>query len=193
MALALAEKGYAETTVADSSSWPESAAGPSTSSSRARRPAVLAAYDYGVEYVLGAMAEAAGADPRRRLARPPALRPGHLPRDPGVQPAFAWALARRGTGCRPGGPRAPRGDFALFSERTRRAHEIARTQDPGLPELPEAIFRLHTGGMDELVRGRLRTGGGAANLVDLTEPAIEMTLALFGDTGTSIEVGRGKI
>lgn len=70
--------------------------------------------------------------------------------------------------------------FAQFTERTRRLHEIARSENPSLPALPNAVFELHTGGMDELIREVLRTKGPGA-LPDLAEPATTATLALFGD------------
>jgi AcrR family transcriptional regulator len=70
--------------------------------------------------------------------------------------------------------------LALFTERTKRIHELARREDGSVGELPDEVFALHTGGMDELVREFLRTHEPAA-LVELTEPAIAATLALLGD------------
>jgi hypothetical protein len=70
--------------------------------------------------------------------------------------------------------------FRLFSERTRRLHALARRQDAALPPLPDAAFDLHTGGMDELVRERLRSRGAQA-LPQLADPAYRATVVLFGD------------
>ncbi len=67
---------------------------------------------------------------------------------------------------------------ALFSERTKRAYELGRRQDPSLPKLPDDLFLLHTGGMDELVRECLRTSGATA-LPKLVDRAHAATLALL--------------
>jgi hypothetical protein len=69
--------------------------------------------------------------------------------------------------------------FELFSDRTRRIHELARRQEPSLPALPPEAYALHTGGTDEMIREWIRTRG-AETLPDLTEPALAATFALFG-------------
>lgn len=45
-------------------------------------------------------------------------------------------------------------------------------------ELPPAVFALFTGGLDELIRDRLRTGS-VAGLEDLADPLVEATYAIF--------------
>jgi AcrR family transcriptional regulator len=57
--------------------------------------------------------------------------------------------------------------------------EFARERNDGLRELPPAVFALYTGGLDELIRDRLRTGSPEA-LRDLVEPVLDATYALFG-------------
>lgn len=47
--------------------------------------------------------------------------------------------------------------FALLAERMRLVYERGRRQDPTLPELPRELHALIIGGLDELVRERLRT------------------------------------
>ena len=42
------------------------------------------------------------------------------------------------------------------------------------------VFRIHTGGVDELIRECLRERGAEA-LPELAEPAARATLAMFGD------------
>jgi AcrR family transcriptional regulator len=58
-------------------------------------------------------------------------------------------------------------------------NELARTQEPQLPEVPPEVFALYAGGLDELIRDRLRTGDADA-LHDLTAPVLTATFALFG-------------
>ena len=58
-------------------------------------------------------------------------------------------------------------------------NELARRTDPSLPPLPPAVFALYTGGLDELIRDRLRTAKPEA-LRELVEPVLEATYALFG-------------
>lgn len=58
-------------------------------------------------------------------------------------------------------------------------NELAREQEPRLPQVPPEVFALYAGGLDELIRDRLRTGDAAA-LTDLAEPVLTATFALFG-------------
>jgi hypothetical protein len=96
------------------------------------------------------------------------------------QPAFARALHVEVLAAGPAALARRAEVLGVFSDRTRRIHELAREQDPALPELPVGLFSLHTGGMDELVREWLRTNGAGA-LPGLATNAIDATLALLGD------------
>jgi AcrR family transcriptional regulator len=58
-------------------------------------------------------------------------------------------------------------------------NELARGTDSSLPPLPPAVFALYTGGLDELIRDRLRTAKPEA-LLELVEPVLDATYALFG-------------
>jgi AcrR family transcriptional regulator len=178
---AVSEKGYAATTVADV----VDRAGVSRRTFYEQFPGkeecFVAAYDYGVEVVLGRMAEAAQArevgDWRARLRSDLETYLQVL----ADEPEFAWALHVEVLGAGQAALERRATVFELFSERTRLAHENARAADPELPELPPEIFRLHTGGMDELIRECLRTRGADA-LPELAGPTVEMTFALFGET-----------
>lgn len=180
-AQAVADKGYALTTVSDI----VERAGVSRRTFYEQFPGkeecFLAAYDYGVEIVLGRMAEAARAgeadDWRARLRSDLETYLQVL----AAEPDFAWSLHIEVLGAGQAALERRATIFELFSERTRRAHENARADDPELPELPAEIFRLHTGGMDELIRECLRTRG-AAGLPELAGPAVEMTFAMFGES-----------
>ena len=95
------------------------------------------------------------------------------------EPAFAWALHIEvlAAGTRALERRAE--IFALFTQRTRRIHELAGERDPSLPGLPREVFMLHTGGMDELIREHLRTHG-AKTLPSIAGPAVAAPRAMLG-------------
>jgi len=69
--------------------------------------------------------------------------------------------------------------LAMLAGRVVALNQVARTQDSSLPEVPPEVFALYTGGLDELIRDRLRTAG-AEGLRDLAEPLVRATTALFG-------------
>ncbi len=117
---------------------------------------------------------------RRRLARARPLGPDDVPGDAGREPAFARAIHIESVAAGDAALERRAQIFALFTDRTRRIHELARSQERSLPELPDEVFQLHTGGMDELIREQLRTRG-ADRLAELIEPLIAATLALLGD------------
>ena len=48
--------------------------------------------------------------------------------------------------------------LGLLASRIANFNELARSADPALPPLPPAVFALYTGGLDELISDRLRTG-----------------------------------
>jgi AcrR family transcriptional regulator len=58
-------------------------------------------------------------------------------------------------------------------------NELAREQEPQLPQLPPEVFALYAGGLDELIRDPLRTGDARA-LQELADPVLTATFALFG-------------
>ena len=69
--------------------------------------------------------------------------------------------------------------LGLLASRIANFNELARSSDPELPPLPPAVFALYTGGLDELIRDRLRTASPEA-LRELVEPVLDATYALFG-------------
>lgn len=56
--------------------------------------------------------------------------------------------------------------------------EQAHRDDSSVRELPPALFALFTGGLDELIRDRLRTHS-STGLHDLAEPLLEAIYAMF--------------
>jgi AcrR family transcriptional regulator len=146
-----------------------------------KESAFLATYDAGVEVLLGRLTEAArdvaGEGWRERVRSDLSAYMDLL----ASEPAFAWALHVEVLAAGPGALARRAEVFALFAERTRRLHAVARRQEPDLPKLPPEAYLFHSGGIDEMVRECLRTSGAGA-LPGLAAPALKATLALFGAT-----------
>jgi AcrR family transcriptional regulator len=181
IAQVVAEKGYGAATVADIVDRASVSRSTFYEQFPDKEACFLAAFDFGVEFVLGQMREAWNALGTEQSWR------AHVRSDLETylavlasEPAFAWALHVQVLAAGPAALERRAQVFSLFSERTRRNHERARIAERSLPELPAEVFQLHTGGIDELIRECLRTRGPAA-LPELAEPAIRATLALFGD------------
>lgn len=177
---AVAAKGYPATTVADI----VERAGVSRSTFYEQFPdkeaAFLAAFDTAAEFMLGQVREAAAklgdADWRAYVRSVFETYMAVL----ATEPAFAWALHVEVLRAGPAALERRSQIFAVFTERTRRVYDLARREDHTRPELPQELFHLHTGGIDELIRECLRTRGAEA-LPELVEPAVETTLLLLGD------------
>jgi AcrR family transcriptional regulator len=177
----VAEKGFAAATVADIVQRARVSRTTFYEQFPDKEACFLAAFNFGVEFVLGKMRAA-----REALGREPDWR-AHVRSDLTTfltaltrEPAFASALHVDVLAAGPAALRRRAEVMALFTERTRRVHELARNQDPSLPELPHSVFELHSGGFDELVRECLLTRGPQA-LSELAEPAVAATLAMFGE------------
>ena len=177
----VSEKGYAATTVADIVERASVSRTTFYEQFHDKEAAFLAAFDYGVEFVLGQMREAWEHLKGDRGWR------AHVRSDLSTfltvlasEPAFPSALHLEALAAGPAALERRAQILTLFTDRTRRIHALARKEDPSLPELPQMVFELHTGGLDELIRERVRTRGANA-LPGLAEPAIAATLALFGD------------
>jgi AcrR family transcriptional regulator len=69
--------------------------------------------------------------------------------------------------------------LGMLATRIANLNDVARSEEPDLPEIPPAAFALYTGGLDELIRDRLRVGT-PDDLRDLAEPVFDATSALFG-------------
>ncbi len=178
MTKVITEKGYQRTTVGDV----VARAGVSRRTFYEQFPDLescfIAAYDTGVEFVLGRLRDAIESletdDWRSRLEVSIATFMETL----ADEPAFAHALHLETLTA---GPRAlaRRAEvFALIAELWRRLHARAREEDPSIQELPDEAFLALTGGHDELIRECLRTRGAGA-LPDLISPAARVAAALF--------------
>ncbi len=176
---AAAAKGYGATTVADVVERAGVSRRTFYEHFQSKEDCFLAAYDTGVEIVLGRMREAAAeidADDWRAVMR------SDLEAYLGVlaeQPEFAWSMHMEVLAAGHAALERRAAIFGIFTARTKANYEQARSEDPSLPELPDEAFALHSGGMDDLVRETLRNKGAKA-LPDLLEPALAATLALFG-------------
>jgi AcrR family transcriptional regulator len=182
IAQVVAEKGYAAATVADIVDRASVSRSTFYEQFEDKEACFLAAFNFGVEYVLGQMREAweAGGGDDARSWR------DHVRSDLttylevlAAEPAFARALHLESLAAGPATLERRAQMLALFSDRTRRLHALARDQEPALTPLPAAAFAVHTGGLDELIREHLRTGG-AETLPALSDDAVAVTLALFG-------------
>jgi hypothetical protein len=69
--------------------------------------------------------------------------------------------------------------LGLLATRFARLNDLAHAAQPELPEIPPAAYALYTGGLDELIRDRLRTGK-PEGLRELAGPVLDATFALFG-------------
>jgi AcrR family transcriptional regulator len=183
IAQVVAEKGYAATTVADIVDRASVSRSTFYEQFPDKEACFLAMFNFGVEFVLGQMLEA-----REQLGPDQDWR-AHVRSDLvtylnvlAAEPAFAWALHVEVLAAGPAALERRAQIFALFTARTRRIHELARSADPSHPKLPPEVFELHTGGMDELIRERLRTRG-VPGLAELAEPVVAATLAMLGDQG----------
>jgi AcrR family transcriptional regulator len=180
MVQVVTDKGYAATTVADV----VERAGVSRRTFYEMFPdketCFIAAYDTGVEIMLGRLRAAIAAVPRedwRARARAAVTTYMEVLAE---EPAFAWALHVEivGAGSIALARRAQM--LGLFGEIWGRFHELARREDPSRPKLSPDASHAMAGGMEELVRERLRTQG-ARSLPAYADEVMRAALRLLGD------------
>ncbi|MGH2784162.1 MAG: TetR/AcrR family transcriptional regulator [Actinomycetota bacterium] len=175
----IAEQGYASTTVAD-------IVGRAAVSRRTfyeqfpdKETCFLAAYDAGVELVLGKLRDAIEAAPEAGWhARARASVETFMDVLAG-EPAFAAALHIETLAAGPAALKRRAEVFALIATLWRGLHERAQREDRGLAALPADAYLALVGGLDELIRECLRTRGASA-LPGVTEPALGFVYAAFG-------------
>lgn len=179
IAEAVAEKGYAATTVADV----VSRAGVSRRTFYEQFPdkeaCFVHAYDAAIDYVLARMAEAlsqAGETDWRERAR---LVVSTFIDVLAEEPAFARTLCVESLAAGPVVLARRAAALQRFAENWRALHELARQQQPTLPAQPIELFRVLVGGQDELLREHLRTGDVDA-LHQLTGALTQTALAVLG-------------
>lgn len=175
----VADRGYAATTVADVVAGAEVSRSTFYAQFTDKESCFIAAYDFAMDYAFARMGEAAAARPaqdwRARVCSELTTYLGLLADEPAlattlhveVLAAGANALEHRAM------------LLGLLASRTASQNESAREADAELPDLPPAAFALYTGGLDELIRDRLRTGSPEA-LRELVEPLLDATYSLLG-------------
>lgn len=176
----VAEKGYAATTVAQIVERANVSRTTFYEQFQDKETCFLAAFDFGVEFVLARMRAAWSPDGVERDWR------DHVRSDLTAflqtladEPAFARALHLEVLGAGPAALDRRAQVFGLFTQRTAAIHALARAQDSSIRPLPVDIFKLHTAGFDEFIREHIRTSG-TDSLPGLAAPLHATTLALFG-------------
>jgi AcrR family transcriptional regulator len=176
---AVQERGYQQTTVADIVAKASVSRSSFYTHFADKEACFVAAYNFAMDYVFARTQEATdavlGSSWRERarvdmtaylhvLASEPALAITlHLE----VLAAGVVALEHRAQ------------MLGLLAMRFARLNDLAHAAQPELPELPPAAYALYTGGLDELIRDRLRTGK-PEDLRELPGPVLDATFALFG-------------
>ncbi len=173
----VAEHGYAAATVGDVVARAEVSRSTFYAQFTDKQACFLAAYDFALDLALRRLAEAEtpnGSWRERVLADLTTYL--NLLAD---EPALALTLHVEVLAA---GPAALEHRVALLGElagRIANVDALARASDSALRELPPAVFALYTGGLDELIRDRLRTGSPDA-LRELAEPVATAVFAMFG-------------
>jgi len=179
MAAAVADKGYATVTVSDVVERAGVSRRTFYEQFADKEECFLAAYDTGVEIVLGAIRRAVTPLPEEDWrARARASVTTFLD-VLAAEPYFAWALVVEVMAA--GRPALKRHSeiMGLFAHIWSRIFELARREDPTLRALPNEVFATLAGGLEELVRDGLRTDG-ARSLPMLADPILRSVLAIFG-------------
>ena len=192
MAEAVAANTYAGTTVADV----VAGAGVSRKTFyehfRDKEECFLAAFDTGVDLLLGAIVAAQpGADDATWIGLMRARSRAYLETLAG-RPAFARTFLIEVFAA---GPRAleRRADvLRRFAKLFEDLHEQARGQFPNLPPVPGAVYVAAVGAINELVSDFTREGR-AADLPELEDTLLYLQVALFAGRDTATDLGLAKI
>jgi AcrR family transcriptional regulator len=180
MVEAVAEKGYAATTVADVVAGAGVSRRTFYEHFSDKEDCFLAAYDAGVDILLGHLVEeaaaAGGLDWRERTRRGVRAYLDVLAAEPAFARTFLIEVVAAG-------PRAldRRAEVhGRFVELLRTQLALARDDHPELPEVPDAVFAAIVGGVNEVVSGWVREGRGE-RLPELEPTLTRIQLALLGD------------
>ena len=184
----IADQGYATTTVADI----VARAGVSRRTFYEQFPdkeaCFLAAYDVGVELVLGRLRDVVEAAPEAGWRERARATVATFLEVLSGEPAFATALHIETFAAGPAALKRRAEVFGLIAGLWRGLHGRARREDRRVAPLPPEAFLALTGALDELIRECLRTRGARA-LPEVTEPALEVIFALLSGP---IEPLRGR-
>jgi AcrR family transcriptional regulator len=179
MVEAVAEKGYAPTTVADVVAGAGVSRRTFYEHFSDKEDCFLAAYDAGVDILLGHLVEqaaaAGGLDWRERTRRGVRAYLDVLAAEPAFARTFLIEVVAAG-------PRAldRRAEVhGRFVELLRTQVTLARADHPELPEVPDEVFAAIVGGVNEVVSGWVREGRGE-RLPELEPTLTRIQLALLG-------------
>lgn len=172
------ESGYAATTVADVVARAAVSRSSFYSQFADKEACFLAAYDFAMRHAMSRL-DASEHRPvgswRERVRRDLT---GYL-RVLMDEPALAVTLHLEVLAAGPAALEHRAELLSVLASRIANLNELAHEGDSSVRELPPALFALYTGGLDELIRDRLRTGQ-AQGLADLAAPLLEATYAMFG-------------
>ncbi len=174
----VSERGYAATTVADVVAHAAVSRSTFYSQFADKEACFIAAYDFALRYALAQMSEAAetlpGSTWRDRVRSDLTTYLRVLADEPALAATLHVEVLAAGTDAL-----EHRAELlSVLASRIVNLNDLARHEDDALRELPPAVFALYTGGLDELIRDRLRTGS-SGGLKDLAEPVLEATYAMF--------------
>jgi AcrR family transcriptional regulator len=172
------ERGYAATTVADVVAHAAVSRSTFYAQFLDKEACFVAAYDLAMQHALAQMSTAAEAQTGsswRDRVRSDLTTYLRLLAD---EPALAATLHVEVLAAGPAALEHRAELLSVLASRIVNINDLARNEDGALRELPPAVFALYTGGLDELIRDRLRTGSTSA-LHDLAEPVLEATYAMF--------------
>ena len=179
MAEIVAAKGYVATTVADV----VERAGVSRRTFYEQFPdkesCFLAAYDTGVEVMLGRIRDAVeplAADDWRARARTGLQTYLEVL---AAEPDFAWCFHVEVLSAGPAALSRRSGIHTLFSGLWRDVHRRARAENPALVAWPDEGHHMLSAGLEELVRERLRSHG-AGSLPAYGETLVGIVSSVFG-------------
>ena len=176
IAEAVAAKGYTATTVGDV----VSGAGVSRKTFYEhfadKEECFLAAWDAGVELLLGAIVESQEtvADPIERMRAGLRAYLGTLASEPAFARSFLIEVVAAGPRAEARRAEVHERFAGLFSAR----HRQARRDRPELPDVPESISLAAVGAINELVSGYVRAGR-TGELLELEDTILYLELVLF--------------
>jgi AcrR family transcriptional regulator len=179
MAVVVAEKGYAATTVADVVERAGVSRRTFYEQFADRETCFLAAYDAGLAAVLGRIRDAVEVNPVASWRERARAGVESFLALLASEPAFAQALQVEILTAGPAALDRRAGMLVMFSGIWRNVHERARAEEPALPALPDDVFTILSAGLEELIRDCIRTHGPSA-LPELADPILRTVFAIFG-------------
>lgn len=180
IAEAVAEKGYAATTVADIVARAGVSRRTFYEQFADKETCFLEAYDAGIDYVIVRLNEAVG----QLRGQPDWRERSHVTIRAFLavlaeEPEFARTILVEALAAGPTAAARRAAMLTRFADIWSSLHARARAEEPELPRLPPTAFAVLVGGHDELLRDHVRRHG-LERLETLAQPLTDATLALLG-------------